>query len=136
MGGGSFIKDGPPQQEGSRSPNQVEDDGEEQESLRRAKDDATKLRATVERLEIELNSVKAGGAAMGGVGGTLAVGDAGFGLGGGNGGVRFGAAAAAPPWMPGGMAGGMGRGLCFSFLRGWFIDRMQEACCALPCDIR
>lgn len=110
VGGGS-LREGP-QQERSKAPNQVRDDGEERESesLRRANYDAAILRATVERLESELNSVRAG-AGMGG-GGMAAVGDAAFGLGGGNGGMRFSAAAAAapvagPPWVAGGMAGEM-----------------------------
>lgn len=110
------MKEGPPQQESSKSPGQAaQEHGEEQESLRQAKDDAAQLRVMVERLESELNSVKARTEVGGGGGGMAAVGDAGFGLlGGGGSGVRFGAAAApaaGSPWMAGGMAGEMGRGL-------------------------
>lgn len=125
-----------PQQEGSKLATQVEDDGEEQETLRRAKDDAAKLRATVERLESELNSVKAG-AGMGGAS-MAAVGNAGFGLGVGNGAMQFGAPAAGSPWAAGGMAGGMAGEMCrglSSLLGCSFVFRMQQTYHVLPRDV-
>ncbi|CAN0097856.1 unnamed protein product, partial [Ectocarpus sp. 12 AP-2014] len=59
---GEGGSDGRPasQQPESISLGQVGREDEEQESLRRVKDDSTQLRATVERLERELSSVKAG----------------------------------------------------------------------------
>ena len=66
-------------------------------ALGQANDDAARLRATVERLETELNSVKCG---MGAGGGGLSV--DGFGMGRGHGGVPFGAAAqAGSQWTAG-----------------------------------
>ncbi|CAM9280750.1 unnamed protein product, partial [Hapterophycus canaliculatus] len=89
-------------------PRQPQDENEEQESSRQAKRDAAQLRATVERLECELNAVKTGaGIGVGGVGRSLVGGD-GFGLPGGKKGVPFGRAAppaAGFPWMTGGTAG-------------------------------
>ncbi len=90
--GGGAPKEGP--ETWSTSPqdeDEGEDGSEEQKNLRRAVEDAAQLRATVEQLKSELNSVKIG-----------AEGDA-FGSGVGHGRIPFGG----PPWMAGGMTGGM-----------------------------
>lgn len=96
----------------SKPPRQPDCGGEEHDSARQAKNDAAQLLATVERLERELNAVKAG-AGMGGGGlKGMPLGGEGFGLSGGNKGVSFGggaATAAGVPWMAGGMAGGVRR---------------------------
>lgn len=96
------------QQPESMSLGRVGRKDEEQESLRRAKDDSAQLRATVERLERELNSVKAG--TRMGAGGVVGAQGEGFGLAGGSGGVRWGPPpdpTAGAPWMAGGIAGGI-----------------------------
>ncbi|CAM9483080.1 unnamed protein product [Ectocarpus sp. 4 AP-2014] len=93
------------QQPESISLGQVGREDEEQESSRRAKDDSAQLRATVERLERELSSVKAG--TRMGAGGVMGAQGEGFGLAGGSGGTRWGPPAdptAGAPWMAGGMA--------------------------------
>lgn len=83
---------------------QAKDKAQEQESLGRANDDAAQLRATVERLTNELDSIKAGKAGAG-----IGVGGDGLWSNGPNSGFQFGAAAAAaapmggPPWVAGGM---------------------------------
>lgn len=79
-------------------PNQAEGNSEKQEeSLRCASDDAAQLRATVERLKNELDSIRAGNAGTG-----IGVGGGGLGSNGANSRFQFGAPAA-PPWVAGGM---------------------------------
>ncbi|CAN0410454.1 unnamed protein product, partial [Ectocarpus sp. 12 AP-2014] len=104
---GEDGSDGRPasQQPESISLGQVGREDDEQESLRRAKDDSTQLRATVERLERELSSVKAG--TRMGAGGVVGAQGEGFGLAGDSGGIRRGPPTdptAGAPWMAGGMA--------------------------------
>lgn len=101
------------QQPESISLGQVGREDEEQESFRRDKDDSAQLRATVERLERELNSVKAG--TRMGAGGAVEAQGEGFGLAGGSGGSRWGPPTdptAGAPWMAGGMAGGISWAQC------------------------
>lgn len=106
-GSGSLNNVGPQTQTGSAPRNLARDDAEERESLRRAHDEASQLRATVERLKSELDSVKAATAGTGfGVGGMTGIGGDGLGQNASNGGIQFGATVApmgGPPWAAGGM---------------------------------
>lgn len=127
--GNGSPKAGPQPQTDSRSPNQPEDDAE-RESLRRANDDAAQLRATVERLKSELNSIKTGTGV--GVGGMVGVGNEGLGSNGINSGTQFGAAAApmaGPPWVAGWMRQ-------YPVRRHWLFSVNGCFFVLLPLDIR